>query len=132
VKPLAFMVLLILPVVLVLAQPLGGSGEATALEPAIPFKTGSALDSGTLLRIGGVLVLCLGLALIAALLIRRYTGVGVAAAGGRLRLLESRRLSPRLTLFLVEVDGSTHLLAQSGDSVVLLPGHREGAADDAD
>lgn len=125
------MVLLVLPAALALAQPLGGTGEATALEPAIPFKTQSALDSGTLLRIGAVLLLCLGLALVAALLLRRYTGVGATAGSGRLRLLESRRLSPRLTLFLVEVDGNTHLLAQCGDSVVLLAGHREAAVDDA-
>ena len=70
-----------------------------------------------MLGLGVVLAMGVG----AIFLLRRYLpGVDVAGKGlakRHIELLEVRRITPRLSVFLIEVDGQRHLLAQSGDQV---------------
>lgn len=91
---------------------------------AIPFRSaegpsGSALVGRVLA--GFVLVLVVGVG--AVYLLKRYApGIysyrAAGAAGGqRIEVLEIRRVTPRLTLFLVRMDSDEVLLAQSGDRI---------------
>jgi len=92
-----------------------GQGDALGYQ-----EQGPSLG-GLLLRAAGALALMTLLALAAALLAKRYMpGLkGFSAHGtSRVQLLESRRLTSRLTLFVVEFDGRRLLLAQSGDRIV--------------
>lgn len=86
---------------------------------AIPFKSADG-PSGTALAgrvlAGFVVVLIVGIG--GVYLLKRYApGVYSYRAGGgqRIQIVEIRRVTPRLTLFLVQVDGDEMLLAQSGD-----------------
>jgi hypothetical protein len=91
-------------------------------------------DTGTnfgslLLRAAGGLVLMAMLAFGTAVLAKRFLpGVrGYSQDGStRIRLLESRRITPKLTLLVIEFEGRRLLLAQSGDRVV----HVAAAADE--
>ena len=76
---------------------------------------------GLLLRAAGGLVLITGLTLAVAVLAKRYLpGIrGYSLDGSsRVQLLESRRITSKLTLFVIEFEGRRLLLAQSGDRVV--------------
>ena len=90
----------------------------------IPYKqdnNGSGLGGGLLLRVAGGLLLMTTLAFAAAVLAKRYLpGIRGYTSDGksRVQLLESRRVTPKLTLFVIEYEGRRLLLAQSGDRVV--------------
>ena len=43
-----------------------------------------------------------------------------AESGRRINLIEAKRLSPRLSLFLVQIDAKHILISQSGDTVAVL------------
>jgi flagellar biogenesis protein FliO len=98
-----------------------------AKEP-IPFKRDAdAFETGTLLRTALALgaVIAVGFAGIYALKRFLPASLGRSTGGpGRINVLEIRRVTPRLTLFLVEIDGQKVFLAQSGDRVrpLRLPG----------
>lgn len=97
---------------------------AVESEKRIPYK-GSEVEgepvSTTIIKLvlGLGVVLTMGVG--AIFLLRRYLpGVDVAGKGlarRHIELLEIRRITPRLSVFLIEVDGQRHLLAQSGDRV---------------
>lgn len=93
----------------------------------IPFKAEGGPGAGLLmLRATGGLVLIAALTFGAAALAKRYLpGVrGFSRDGAtRIQLLESRRITPKLTLLLVEFEGERLLLAQSGDRVSSLGSH---------
>jgi len=79
-----------------------------------------------MLRATGALVLIAALTFGAAVLAKRYLpGVRGFSRDGttRIQLLESRRITPKLTLLLVEFEGERLLLAQSGDRVSPLASH---------
>jgi len=108
------------------------SAAATALQPdsrGIAFKEDDSAGVGALaLRMAGGLVLMATLAFAAAWLGKRYLPSlrGYSADGqSRIQLLETRRVTPKLTLFVLEFEGRRLLLAQSGERVVEL-----GAAGD--
>jgi hypothetical protein len=90
----------------------------------IPYKQdngGSGPGGGLLLRVAGGLMLATTLAFVAAILAKRYLpGMRGYSSDGksRIQLLESRRVTPKLTLFVLEYEGRRLLLAQSGDRVV--------------
>jgi len=93
----------------------------------IPYKVESGPGVGLLmLRVTGGLVLMAALTFGAAVLARRYLpGVrGFSRDGAtRIQLLESRRITPKLTLLLVEFEGERLLLAQSGERIAPLASH---------
>jgi flagellar biogenesis protein FliO len=89
----------------------------------IPYKGTGETEVGTsVIRVA----LGLGLVLIAGvgvvLLLRRYLPASYGGSTGpsvrRIELVEVRRLTPKLTLFLIEVDDARILLAQSGDRIM--------------
>jgi hypothetical protein len=94
----------------------------------IAYKEDSAVSVGSLvLRLGGGLVLMATLAFTAAVLAKRYLpGIRGYSLDGqsRIQLLESRRITPKLTLFVLEFEGRRLLLAQSGERIVELDARR--------
>lgn len=121
---------------LVLAPVARGQDATQAPAPAtfrsdpqrIAYKEDSSASVGWLaLRLGGGLVLMAALAFTAAWLAKRYLpGVRGYSLDGqsRIQLLESRRITPKLTLFVLEFEGRQLLLAQSGERILELDGHR--------
>lgn len=99
--------------------------DALKTPPAqpIPFKKEGEVSSGQLFRIAGVFVVVVALGIGAIYVLRRYLpGVDVPGNGERkrIRLIEVRRLTPKVVLFLVEVDGRTLLLSQQGEKLAML------------
>ena len=112
----------------------GAHGQDAVREPAgavsqsaprrIAYKEENSDGFGVLaLRLGGGLVLMAILAFAAAVLAKRYLPAvrGYSLDGkSRIQLLESRRITPKLTLFVLEYEGRQLLLAQSGERIVEL------------
>jgi flagellar biogenesis protein FliO len=98
----------------------------------IPFKRDAEpFEPASLVRIGLVLGLVIALAAGGLYALRRYlpSSLGRAATGAsRINVIEIRRITPRLTLLLIEIDGQRIFLAQSGDRVRPLPLGPAGAA----
>ena len=98
--------------------------HASTVSPSsggVPYEEEGPSLGGLLLRSAGALALMALLALAGVAVAKRYVpGLkGFSASGtSRLQLLESRRITPKLTLFVVEFEGRRLLLAQSGDRVV--------------
>lgn len=98
--------------------------NGSSKESAIPFKrTEEDASTSSLWRVvlsfGAVVALGVG----AAYVIRRYIPASVGRAIGgtaRIEVLEVRRVTPKLTLFLVHADGERILLTQSGDRITSL------------
>lgn len=96
-----------------------------AVEPSgggIPYRAEEAFSAGAIARLALALLVAIALAVVVLYLLKRFffrTGVP-GAPGQRIQLLEVRRLSPKLVLFLVAVDGEAYLLAQSGDNLISL------------
>lgn len=107
-----------------LAQP----GDAP-MEQRIPFKKSEESTSGLVLRVvGGLFVVAL-VGVGALFLLKRYLPAGYLPASQgakRINVLEVRRLTPKVTLFLVEVDGVRILLSQNGERIANL--HRYSSA----
>jgi flagellar biogenesis protein FliO len=106
------------------ANPEGDVASVTA-ERHIPFKSGEAVGTGTtVLRVAAGLAVVLVIGIVGLILLRKYVpNLGSSTAPGSskvIELIELRRLTPRLTLFLVDVQGVRYLFAQSGDRVVSL------------
>ena len=97
------------------------AAQAPPAKEPIPFKRDAeALDSGLALRVALALGVVIALGIGGVYALKRFLPGslgGVAGASGRIKVLEVRRVTPRLTLFLVEIDGRTIALAQSGDRV---------------
>jgi len=104
-------------------QPPGTATFLSQTQP-IPYKRDGGPGVGVLLmRIGGGLLLITVLALGTVLFAKRYLpGLrGFTVDGkGRVQLLETRRITSKLTLFVIEFEGRTLLVAQSGDRIVEL------------
>lgn len=97
----------------------------------IPYKrTGEAETDVSAIRVvlGLGLVLAIGIGAIFA--IRRYLpgSYGVAAVSGsrHIDLMEVRRLTPRLTLFLLNIDGEKIVLAQTSEALAVHRLHTDG------
>lgn len=110
----------------------------TGAEKRIPFKGSEGSETGV-----SVLRVVLGFGVVAAvgfgaiLAMRRFLPLSYAgkpAATRNIELVEVRRLTPKLTLFLIQVEGERVLLAQSGDVVTRIhplqpAGSRSGDAE---
>jgi len=82
-----------------------------------PEATSIEADEGKVLITMAVLIV-----LAAAILYwlkKKYPSLSIASGtGSKLKVIETRPISPRLTLYLIDVKGEEILLAHSGDSVV--------------
>jgi flagellar biogenesis protein FliO len=124
----------------------GAHAQEAALQPApataasppdsrrIAFKEDSSADVGSLaLRMAGGLALMGILTFAAAWLAKRYLpGLRGFSSDGhsRIQLLESRRITPKLTLLVLEFEGRRLLLAQSGEQVIELGTRPDRAKDE--
>jgi len=88
----------------------------------IAFKSDDDLTA-PLARVVVGLVLALGVGAAALAGYKRFT----ATHGGtrRMRLIETLRLGPKATLFLVELDGRTLLIGQQGESLAQIERPRD-------
>ncbi len=118
------MTILLVWFVAVLLSPELYAQSADSVE-AIPFKASEVDIGGLLIRAIFSLAILSALAIGGLVLVRKYLpalGLGLdtkVARGKRIKLLEIKRLNPKATLFLVEVEGRTMLLGQ-GDGLRLL------------
>lgn len=89
---------------------------------SVPFREGSVLSTGAVLRVvgvtaGGVLLVWLG----AHALRRSVLGPSRAVTGERgIEVLETQRLSPRASVVLLRVRDREVLVGQSGENLVVL------------
>lgn len=103
---------------------------ANRTEPKIPFKRSEESTAGVALRILGGLVVTVLIGIGVVYGMKRFLPTmyrPMAPGDFRIQILEARRLTPKTTLFLVELSGTRLLLAQSGDGITTL--HRFPAAD---
>lgn len=102
---------------------------APETQPAIPFKQAEQISGATLLRVGAILIFVLIVGVAAILLLKKIildrSLIKLPAA--RIRLAEARRLSSRLSVYLVVVDGQEYLVSQSGDSNFMLKHQPSGS-----
>src|SRR5205085_1939199 len=97
--------------------------EPTSTEPRIPFKKSDDSMGGAVARVVGGLVVVVIIGVGAVFLLKRYFPSfyhPTYAGPARIKLLEVRRLTPKTTLFLIEIEGRQLLLGQSADRIVTL------------
>jgi flagellar biogenesis protein FliO len=92
----------------------------------MPYKQGDDIGA-SLGRVGIGLTIALGVG-VAALAAYKRLVLAPQAGGRRMRLVETLRLGPKATVFLVEVDGSTLLIGQQGETLALLEAPKKAAA----
>src|SRR4029077_7248607 len=113
--------LLLAPLLFSAAYAATAPGELS--EPKIPFKKRDDSMGGVVARVVGGLVIVVIVGVGAVFLLKRYFPSfyhPTSAGAARIKLLEVRRLTPKTTLFLVEVEGRQLLLGQSADRIVTL------------
>jgi flagellar biogenesis protein FliO len=93
-----------------------------AARPSAPLAGGAGSVEIDYLRVLLAVVLCLALAVLILLWIKRHAGQRLAAALGQrhgqsVRVVERVRLSPRATLHVVEFDGQRILVASDPNGV---------------
>lgn len=106
----------------VLADTSATQSAETAVE-RIPFKKTEDSVSTLLLRVLGGLIITALIALGIVYGLKRYVPAmqGATFGGsGHIKVIEVRRLTPKLTLFLIDVDGVRLLVSQNGDRVSML------------
>lgn len=129
VKFIVFLCLLALAMPAVCATPANQMGgpdgfvKKEAIQSEIPYKQGESITAALVIRVVVSLVVVLALTLVGVFFLKRYFP-GYSTAGGKssqhITVLEVKRLTPKTLLFLLEIDGKTLLVAQSGDRVTTL------------
>ena len=96
--------------------------EKVQTSESIPYRQDQVIPPAAVSRIVVALLIALVVGVIGILFLKKYifqqhtTGVD----GKKIQVLETRRLSPKLVMFLLQVDQHRVLLAQHGDSIVTL------------
>lgn len=97
--------------------------EVTASE-SIPYKQEPAVTRKSVQRVALVLLLAIGVCFAAALLLRKQLkkrGLLGVATTDRIVVIANRKIAPRLTVVLLNVDDQPYVLVRSGDHVHLTP-----------
>jgi flagellar biogenesis protein FliO len=105
-----------------IAAPADEQSAAVEMALEIPYKKDASGGSTVLLKAIIVMVLLLGVAGGALFLVKRSVlarKLGISDAKF-IKLVELKRLSPRLSIYLLAVDNRHYLLAQSGDSLSIV------------
>lgn len=104
----------------VLAFVLAIAAEVSAAEEKAG-ATGASL-TGAFIQMIAALALIVGVIFLAKYLVAKITGVaaGGSVRTGRIRVVETRYLSPKKSLILVEIAGEYLLLASSGDNLTFI------------
>lgn len=98
-------------------------GALQISERPILFKSQSGLGTGTMYRVVLVTLLAIGMAIGSALLIKRYLqqkGLIHSEKSGRITVMETRRVSPKLAVFLISVDRQEYLVVHAGDETTVI------------
>ena len=109
------------------------TGEDRNPPQSIPFKQAEQFSGASLLRVGAILVFVLILAVAVIIVLKKIIldRSVIKFPDSRIRLLEARRLSSRLSVFLVVVDEQEYLISQTGESSSMLR-HESSAPDKFD
>lgn len=119
---------------IILSSPAYAAVGHPAVTGSIPFKADTSGGDQIVLKVFGSLVLVSVLGVAIIYLIKRYLPAGFQSVSNnerRLKLIEMLRLTPKTTLFLVELDGKTILIAQSPDNIVGLDSSHTNSAQEA-
>jgi hypothetical protein len=98
-------------------------GALQISERPILFKPQSDLHTGTMYRVVLVTLIGIGIAIGSALLIKRYLqqkGLIHPEKGGRITTMETRRVSHKVTVFLISVDRQEYLIVHAGDGTTAI------------
>lgn len=96
---------------------------AGRVDQKIPFKQSEDSTASLVLRIAGGLVVTVLIGIGVLYAIKRFLPIvyrPTSSGHARIQVLEIRPLTPKTTLFLVELENTRLLLAQSGDGIALL------------
>lgn len=99
------------------------ANEQADMDTQIPYKTEPYSFETLVLRVLGALALVVATGYAALHGVRRFFPSLIMRApvgSHRISVIETKRLTPKTILFLVELDGKPMLLAQNGDKVVNL------------
>jgi flagellar biogenesis protein FliO len=94
-----------------------------AIQHDIPYKRDSQITASLIARVVASLVLVLFIAAGIVYVLKHYLPGWRASKlnrSSRISVIETKRLTPKTLLFLIQVDGETLLLAQSNDRVTTL------------
>ncbi len=100
----------------------GAGAAATDSKPpsTIPYKSDDGITGAKVARILVVALIGIVIAFGVIYVLKRfYIGKTLGGTSGRIRVIEAKRLAPRMTLILVEIDSTPYLLAESPNGVVL-------------
>ena len=90
----------------------------------IPFKQDDVYSYGFLGRIFLVTLLCLALAVAIVWVLRRFLFSSVAgpgATGGSIQLRSFRRITPKLSVYVLEIEQQRVAVVQSGEALLQIP-----------
>lgn len=102
----------------------GTVGEAVATSESIPFKEESPVTVGSIQRIALVLLFVIGIGIAATLVLRKQLekrGLLGLPAGDRITVEATRRIAPRLSVYLINIDKQGYVVVQSGSDIQLTP-----------
>lgn len=108
------------------------SASATTGEETIPFKHQAIPDRSIFSRIVLISIGAVGLIMAVSVGLKRALykkGLVFVANDKRIKVLEVKRVAPKLTVFLLEVDGNDYLLAQCVDQIQLARHDRNRAVE---
>lgn len=89
----------------------------------IPYKQLPTTPSGSLQRVAIVFIFAIGIGIVAIWLLRRQLeakGLITKVDNNRIVVAASRRITPKLTLFLVRVDDASYLITQNGSNTQMV------------
>ena len=95
--------------------------SATTYED-IPFKQIDEVNSRTFLHVGAVLILVLAFGVLILWLMKKFIvekSIG-NFSDTRIKIVETKRLSTKLSVFLIRIDNQEYLLSQVGESTTML------------
>jgi flagellar biogenesis protein FliO len=90
----------------------------------IPFKQDDVYSYGFLGRIILVTLICLALAVAVVWVLRRMLvrgAIGPAGTGESIKLSDYRRLTPKMSVYVLEIDQQRVAVVQSGEALVHIP-----------
>jgi hypothetical protein len=90
----------------------------------LPFKQDDVYSYGFLGRIILVTLVCLAVAVAVLWVLRRFLNRNVVGPGGTadsIQLRSYRRISPKLTVYVLEIEQQRVAIVQSGEAMVHIP-----------
>ncbi len=102
----------------------------TASEP-IPFKQAPEPNGDTLHRVVWVALVAISIVIGVGIVLKRSLqnkGLIGSAVGKRILLSDTKRITPKVTVYLLNVDSQDYLMVQSGDQLQLIRHDRKEVA----